>query len=135
MEQKLLDWPEKEKHRENQAGGEDPRNIEAETNGHPDCRHHPDRSGSGEAVDLVALPQDGARAEEAHSGHDLRGDPGRVGGTAKGFEPKPRKQARADSDKSEGFDSRGVAVKLALETDCDREQSRDQQPEGEIDVA
>jgi len=121
VEQNLLDGPEKKKHREDQAGREDRRHIKAETDGHPDRSHNPDRGGCREAVDLVALPQDGPGAEEANSRHDLGGDSRWVCGTAKSLEPQPRKQARADSDEAQGFDPGRVAVELTLETDGDRE--------------
>src|SRR5487761_562981 len=97
VKQQLLDRPEKEEHGQDEPGGEYRRHVKAETNGHPDCGHEPNRGRGGEAVDLVALAEDGARAKEANSRHDLGRDAGRVRGAAKRLEPQPREQAGADS--------------------------------------
>jgi hypothetical protein len=86
VEQLVLDRPEKEKHGQYEDGGEDRRDVEAEADGHPDGRHHPDRSRGGQAVDLIALAKDRAGPEEADARYDLRGDAGRVGGGAENFE-------------------------------------------------
>jgi hypothetical protein len=135
VEEKALDGAEKEKHRQDQQRGEDRRHIETETHRHTDRRHHPDRGRRGQPVDLVALAEDCARSQKADAGDDLRGDARRVGRTSEGLEPETRKQARADSDQSEGLDSGRVAMELAFETDRDCEDGGDEQTQCEIDVA
>lgn len=134
VKQQLLDRAKEKEHRQDQEGGEYRRHVEAEADGHPDRRHDPDRCRCREAVDLVALPQDRARAKEADPGDDLRGNSCRVGGAAEQLEPESRKQAGADPDEPQGFDAGRMAVKLALEADRDRKDGGDQQAEGEIDV-
>src|SRR5882724_3936651 len=94
VEQHVLDGSEKEQHREDQRSGEYRRRVKAETDGHPDCRHDPDRCRRREAVDLVALAQDGAGAKEADAGNDLRRDSCRVCRTFESLEPETGEQAR-----------------------------------------
>jgi hypothetical protein len=88
VEQHVLDGAKEKEHRQDQARGEYRRHVEAEADGHPDCRHDPDRCSCGEAVDLVALAQDGARAKEADAGNDLGRDSGRVSRTFENLEPQ-----------------------------------------------
>jgi hypothetical protein len=89
VKQLLLDRPEKEKHCQDEEGGEYRRNVKAKPDSHADRRHHPDRGSGRQAVDLVALAQDGARAEESNACHDLGGDTGRIGRRAEGLKPEP----------------------------------------------
>jgi len=86
-------------------------------------------------MDLIALPQDGARAKETDPSDYLRRDAGRVCCGAENFESKPREEAGADSDEAQGFDSRRVAMKLALETDCDGEDCGDEEAKRKVGVA
>jgi hypothetical protein len=78
VEQHVLDGAKEKEHRQDQEGGEYRRHVEAEADGHPDCRHDPDRCGCREAVDLVALAEDCARTKKADAGNDLRRDACRV---------------------------------------------------------
>jgi hypothetical protein len=135
VKEQVLDRPEQEQHRQDQARGEDRRHVKAEADGHPDGGHHPDRCCCREAVDLVALAQDGAGAEESNACDNLGGDSRRIRGALEGLETQSREQAGADADESKGFDSGGMAVELALETDGDREYRCDKEPESEIYVA
>lgn len=86
-------------------------------------------------MDLVALAQDGAGAQEADPGHDLSCDTCRVGGAAKSFEPQPRKQTCADSDQAQRFDSGRMAVKLPLYPEGHREDRGDEEAKREVGVA
>jgi hypothetical protein len=126
VEQPLLDRPEEDKHRQDQDRREDRRNVEAETDGHPDRRHHPDRRCGGQTVHLVALAEDGACAKEPDPCDDLGRDTRRICWGAEDLEPEPREQARPDADQAEGLDPCRVAVELALETDRDREDRRNE---------
>jgi hypothetical protein len=86
-------------------------------------------------VDLIALAQDGAGAQEADACDHLSGDARRVGARAENFKPQPREQARANADETECLDACGMAVELALETDRDRKDRGDEQAQGEVGVA
>jgi hypothetical protein len=135
VEQPLLDRPEQEKHEQDEDGGEDGGNVKAETDTHADRRHHPDRGCCCQAVDLVALAQNGAGAQEADASHHLGRDAGRVGSGAEYLETEAREQAGANSDQAEGFDSRRMAVEFALETNRDGEDGGDEESEREVGVA
>ena len=52
--------------------------------GQAQAGHGPDRGGGGEALDAVALPQDGAGTQKAHAGDHLGSQTGRVGQGPKG---------------------------------------------------
>ncbi len=82
------------------------------------------------------MAQDGARAEEAHAGHDLRGDARRVGAASEDrLQADRREQACADADQGHGADPRRVTVVLALGPDRDGEDEGDDDTKGEIQIA
>jgi hypothetical protein len=88
VEQHVLDGTKEKEHRQDQEGREYRWHVEAEADGHPDCRHDPDRCSCREAVDLVALAQDCARAQEPDARYDLRRDSCRVCRTFESLEPE-----------------------------------------------
>jgi hypothetical protein len=86
-------------------------------------------------VDLIALAEDGAGAEEPNARDDLCRDAGGVGGRAKRLEPEARKETGTDSDEAQGLEAGRMAVVLPLETDEDREDRSNEKTEGEVGVA
>jgi hypothetical protein len=135
VEQPHFDRPKEDEHGKDEKRGEYCRNIEAETDGHSDRRHHPYRCSGGEAVNLVALAKDGTGAEKADACHHLSCDSRRVSSGVKDLEAQRRKQTRPDSDKAQGFDAGGMAAPLTLQADRYREDRGDQKPKREIGVA
>jgi hypothetical protein len=135
VEEPHLDRPHQDEHEKYESCGEDRRKVETEADRHPDGGRHPDRGCCCEAVDLIALAEDGAGAEEPNARDDLCRDAGGVGRRAKGLESEGRKETGTDSDEAQRLEAGRVAVELALEADKDREDRRDEKAQGEICVA
>ena len=67
-------------------GGDERRRVVTGPDGHADGGHDPEAGRRGQPADREALADDRAGAEEADTGDDLRGDPGRVEDDALGVE-------------------------------------------------
>src|ERR1700687_2573207 len=90
MEETALQRPDRHQGDEHKRSREDPDLEISETDYHPDRGDHPDGGRGGQAPDVGAVPEDGARAEEAHAGNDLGGDTRRVGAAAEIWLPAGR---------------------------------------------
>src|SRR2546429_9377339 len=95
--------------------GDNRDDVVAEADGHPEGGNDPDHRGSREAANVFALTEDASRAQEADTGDDLGGGPGRVDGLAKNLnEAEPCEQARAGPDERHRAHSCRMATELAL---------------------
>jgi hypothetical protein len=99
--------------------------VRAEPGGQPDRRRAPQRRRRGQPARLVAGREDGPTAEEADAGHDLGGDPGRVGTrAADDLGPDVGERRRRGADDDVGPQPRRLAAQLAVEPDHGREARR-----------
>jgi hypothetical protein len=136
MEHAALERPYRDQRHEHEHRGEDANPKATESDDHPDCCDHPDGSRGGQASDVCALPEDGARAEKADTGDNLRGDAGGIGAAAeKRLKADCGEQARADADQRHRANARRVAMKLTLGPDGDRQDEGDDDAKGEIQIA
>src|SRR6266700_117139 len=106
--------------------------IERRAQCDPDGRDDPDRGRAREADHRAARVLDRARADEPHTGHDLRGDSRRVGVPGRHRERELGVEHRADADEDVGPETSRLAAQLALEADGAAEQGRETQLEEQL---
>jgi hypothetical protein len=136
MEQALLERPDRHEGYEHQHRSEDPDSEKPKADDHAHGRDDPDGGCGREAPDVGAVPEDGAGAEEADPGDDLRGDARRVcAACEERLEAHRSEQARANAHQGHGADAGRVAVVLALSPDRDGEDQGDDDTKGEIQIA
>src|SRR5256886_5093327 len=116
--------------------GDNRYDVVAEADSHPEGGNDPDHRGSREAANVFALTEDASRSQEADTGDDLGGDPGRVDGLAKNRnEAEPREKARAGPDERHRAHSCRMSTELALRAEGKADQKRNENPKGEVKLA
>src|SRR5882762_5122557 len=135
-DESLLNRPDRHQHHDHQKRGEDRDSVVAESNGHAERSRDPDRSRSGQPVNVIALTEDRARAKEPDAGYDLCRDARRVNGFSKsGKESQGREHAGPDGDQSHGLDSGRMTSKLPFNPESEAEKQGDYQAETKVDLA
>ncbi len=122
----VLQRPDRDQRHDDEKCREYRDGVKAEADCHPERSHHPDRGCRRQASDLLALTQDAASAQKAHTGHDRRGDAGGVDASAEGrLQSQRGEQARSRADERHGAHTRRVAVYFPLGAESEPQQEGD----------
>jgi hypothetical protein len=78
--------------------------------------------------------EDGARADEAHAGEDLRGQAARVAPALGQADGEHGEEDGRDADEDVGTQARGLALELALDADGAAQKDREQELDQELEV-
>src|SRR5581483_10688068 len=136
-----LQRPERE---DRQAGADGRGPVVAGAGRHPDRGDDPERAGGRQAAHGQPLAQDRAGAEEADPGHDLRGDPRRIGAddvraarqeVVETVRRDDREEGGAERDEQVRTDAGLAIADLALDPDGRAERRGDGEPQERVPAA